>query len=171
MRVGIDELKNAYRTRASDAETGRSTSDEITTVRSTPGRRIGLIEHRVSGLSNGLAQAVERALQALVQLDLGLPAELFTRARRVECDVLHLSGALRRVLDVEAVGRVLLQDIDDVEYRLLLAEADVDRAGRVRLGGAQVRIHHVAHVHIVARLLAVAEDRGGRALEQLAAED
>src|SRR4051794_12795262 len=117
------------------------------------------------------AQAVERPLQAFVELDLGLPAELFTRARGVERDVLDLAGAFGGVFDLEAVGRELVQHLDDVEHRLLLAEPDVDRPVGVGLGGAEVRVHHVGHVHVVARLLAVAEDRAGLALEQLAAED
>src|SRR3954452_21930749 len=55
------------------------------------------------------AQAVERPLQAFVELDLGLPAELFTRARGVERDVLDLAGAFGGVFDLEAVGRELVQ--------------------------------------------------------------
>src|SRR5829696_4405800 len=117
------------------------------------------------------AQAVERALQALVELDLGLPAELFTRARGVERDVLHLAGALGGVLRLEAVVAEALHHRDDVEHALLLAEADVDRPGRGRLGGAQVGVDHVLDEYIVARLLAAAEDRGSAALEQLPAED
>src|SRR3954469_10137548 len=50
-----------------------------------------------------LAQAVERARQALLELDLGLPADLFTRARGVEGDALDLAGALGGVLGLEAV--------------------------------------------------------------------
>ena len=60
-------------------------------------RRAAHAARTVPGLV--LAQAVERALEALVELDLGLPAELFTRARGVERDVLHLAGALGGVLE------------------------------------------------------------------------
>src|SRR5829696_907720 len=117
------------------------------------------------------AQAVERALEALVELDLRLPAQLVTRARGVERDVLHLAGALGGVLGLEAVVRVRVQHLDDVEQALLLAEADVDRTRGVRLGGAQVGIHHVVHKDVVARLLAASEDRGPATVEDLPAED
>src|SRR4051794_24031288 len=116
MRLGIAELKNALCGRA-EAVAGRSSDAAMMRA----GQRIGRVDHRVSGLSNGwydpLAEAVERALQALVEFHLGLPAELFTRARGVERDVLHLAGPLGRVLDLESVGGVLLQHLDDVEHR------------------------------------------------------
>ena len=143
------------RAHVGEDEVGRSTRTR--TVASAD------VHERLAGARHGAqptsrAQAVERALQALVELDLRLPAELFTRARGIERDVLDLAGPLGRVLGLEAVGRVLVQDLDDVEHRLLLPEADVDRARRRPTRRREVGVDHVVDVDVVARLLAVAED-------------
>jgi hypothetical protein len=75
------------------------------------------------------------------------------------------------VLRLEAVRRVLVQDLDDVQHRPLLAEADVDRARGTGSRRAQVRVDDVVDVDVVACLLAVSEDRGPAAVQHLAAED
>ena len=64
-----------------------------------------------------------------------------------------------RVVGLEPVARVGRERLDDVEHARLHAAPDVERAGHVGLGRAQVGVHHVADVDVVARLLAVAEDR------------
>ena len=135
--------------------------DEVREVGEHVDGRLGYVHKGLAGARHARrslrrsAQAVERALQALVELDLGLPAERFTRARGVERDVLHLARALGGVLGLEAAVGVRVDDLDDVEHALLLAEADVDRPGGVRFGGAQVGVHNVLDEHVVARLLAV----------------
>jgi hypothetical protein len=85
--------------------------------------------------------------------------------------VLDLAAAGGRVIGLEAVARLRGERVDDLEHAGLDAAADVVRAGGVRVDRAQVGVDDVAHVHVVARLLAVAEDLGSPALQQRAAED
>src|SRR5262245_12101573 len=117
------------------------------------------------------AQAVERAPEALFESDLRLPAEFFTRACGVEHALSELTEALRRVLWLETLRRLLVENLDDLEHGSLLAETDVDRPGGVAFAGAEVRVHHVVDIDVVARLLAVAEDHGLPAVDDSAAED
>src|SRR3954468_4859549 len=118
------------------------------------------------------AQRVERAREAVAQVHLRLPAELFPRARGVDRDALHLTRTLGRELRLERlVAADLAQDVDELEHARLAAGADVVGTGRVGLGCREVRGDDVADPVVVARLLAVAEDGRPRALEQLAAED
>ena len=53
----------------------------------------------------------------------------------------------------------------------LKARRRAGRRGKLRGGGSEIRTRHVAHVHVVARLQAVAEDRERRAIEEATAED
>src|SRR6476469_7154173 len=115
---------------------------------------------------------VEGDAQALGQARLGSPAQLALGAGGVDRDALHLAGARWRELGLEIAGAAeLAEGVDQLQHVGLDPGADVDRAARLGRGRGEHRRDNVAHIYVVAGLLAVAEDGRLLALAQAAAED
>src|SRR5207248_5155406 len=75
------------------------------------------------------ADRLERPLESIAQLDLGLPAELLARPRVVERDVLDLALARRRDVRLELSAADVAELAHEVQNRGLAPGADVERGG------------------------------------------
>ena len=123
------------------------------------GRRVG--GRRRPWSRRALAKRRQSPLQPVPERDVRLPAELALRARGVDRDVLHLAQRAaartrprsRRCRRSRAAPRRGRAPMSARPSPMLNAPVACDSAA------ARFAAHDVADVHVVARLLAVAEDR------------
>src|ERR1700722_904848 len=116
-----------------------------------------------------LQQRLVSETQALLDRDLGAPAELALRPRDVQLTVLQLPWAEVREggLDLLASDRrELPPEGDDVGFD---ARRDVERPALAR--GCEQRPHDIPDIHVVPRGLAVTIELGGLARVQVVGED
>src|SRR5918994_4922452 len=114
----------------------------------------------------------ERLLDAVCGLPLRGPAELVDGELRREIGALDLAVSVRRELGLEVVAaREAADRRGQLEDRCLLAPPQVVWARARRVLGCEQPRHHVVDVDVVARLGALAEDRGTAPVAREVAED
>ena len=113
---------------------------------------------------------LDRAREAVAQVDLRLPAEQVARARDVGLAHLRVVDRQRLEHDLRARLGQLDDQLRHLEQRHLVRVADVHRLVHVRLGEQHEAADQVVDVTEAARLGAVAEDRDRLVGERLAHE-
>src|SRR5918995_6940336 len=121
--------------------------------------------------TNGLpSEGRQQASQALLEIDLGGPAEDLLRTRDVWLADLRIVHGQRLEDDLALRPGHFQHRFRELENRKLVRVAEVDRVVLVNCGEGVEAVDHVVDVAEAARVRTVAEDRQRLVLERLAPE-